>query len=26
LMFPPTADMGHRIMRLIYAGHVPKHV
>ena len=25
-MFPPTADVGHRIMRLIYAGHVPKQV
>jgi predicted CoA-binding protein len=26
LMFPPTADVGHKIMRLIYAGHVPKQV
>ena len=25
-MFAPTADVGHRIMRLIYAGHVPKQV
>src|SRR4029450_3343243 len=25
-MFPATAHMGHRIMRLIYAGHVPKQV
>ncbi|HET7929222.1 MAG TPA: CoA-binding protein [Actinomycetota bacterium] len=26
LMFPPTADFGHKVMRLIYAGHVPKQV
>jgi uncharacterized protein len=26
LMFGPTADVGHKIMRLIYAGHVPKRV
>jgi predicted CoA-binding protein len=26
LMFPPTADVGHRVMRLIYSGHVPKQV
>jgi uncharacterized protein len=26
LMFRPTADFGHRIMRLVYAGHVPKQV
>ena len=26
LMFAPTADVGHKIMRLIYAGHVPKQV
>jgi uncharacterized protein len=26
LMFGPTADFGHRIMRLVYAGHVPKQV
>ena len=24
LMFGPTADLGHKIMRLMYAGHVPK--
>jgi len=26
LMFPPTADLGHRVMRFVYAGHVPKQV
>ena len=26
LMFGPTADLGHKIMRLVYAGHVPKQV
>ena len=26
LMFGPTADFGHKIMRLVYAGHVPKEV
>jgi predicted CoA-binding protein len=26
LMFGPTADVGHKIMRLVYAGHVPKQV
>jgi len=26
LMFGPTADFGHRIMRLIYAGKLPKRV
>jgi predicted CoA-binding protein len=26
LMFGPTADFGHKIMRLMYAGHVPKQV
>jgi len=26
LMFGPTADLGHKIMRLVYAGHVPKEV
>jgi uncharacterized protein len=25
-MFDPTADFGHRIMRLVLAGHVPKQV
>jgi predicted CoA-binding protein len=25
-MFKPTADFGHRLMRLIYAGKVPKQV
>jgi predicted CoA-binding protein len=24
LMFAPTADLGHRLMRFIYAGNVPK--
>ncbi len=26
LMFEPTADFGHKVMRLVYAGHVPKQV
>ena len=26
LMFGPTADFGHRIMRLVLAGHVPRQV
>jgi uncharacterized protein len=26
LMFEPTADIGHKIMRLLYTGHVPKQV
>ena len=26
LMFGPTADLGHKIMHLVYAGHVPKQV
>jgi uncharacterized protein len=26
LMFGPTADVGHRIMRLVYASHAPKQV
>jgi uncharacterized protein len=26
LMFGPTADFGHRIMRFVYAGRVPKQV
>jgi predicted CoA-binding protein len=26
LMFEPTADFGHKIMRVIYRGHVPKTV
>jgi predicted CoA-binding protein len=26
LMFGPTADLGHRVMRRVLAGHVPKHV
>jgi uncharacterized protein len=25
-MFGPTADFGHKIMRRVYAGHVPKQV
>ena len=26
LMFGPTADFGHRVMRVLYGGHVPKQV
>jgi predicted CoA-binding protein len=26
LMFGPTADFGHKVMRFIYAGNVPKQV
>jgi predicted CoA-binding protein len=26
LMFAPTADLGHKIMRFVYAGHLPKQV
>jgi predicted CoA-binding protein len=26
LMFDPTADFGHKVMRVIYRGHVPKTV
>ena len=26
LMFAPTADLGHRVMKLIYAANVPKQV
>jgi uncharacterized protein len=26
LMFAPTADLGHRIMKVVFAGHVPKQV
>jgi predicted CoA-binding protein len=26
LMFGPTADLGHRLIRFIYAGNVPKEV
>ncbi len=26
LMFEPTADLGHKFMRVIYSGHVPKTV
>lgn len=26
LMFGPTGDFGHKIMRLVFAGHVPKQV
>ncbi len=26
LMFGPTADVGHKIMRFMYSGHVPKEV
>ena len=25
-MFEPTADFGHKVMRIVYAGHVPKQV
>jgi predicted CoA-binding protein len=25
-MFNPTADFGHKVMRIVYAGHVPKQV
>ena len=25
-MFKPTADFGHKVMRRLYAGHVPKQV
>ena len=25
-MFGPTADLGHRVLRLMFAGHVPKQV
>ena len=26
LMFEPTADFGHKVMRVVYRGHVPKTV
>jgi predicted CoA-binding protein len=26
LMFGPTADVGHRVMRYVFGGHVPKQV
>jgi predicted CoA-binding protein len=26
LMFGRTADLGHRVLRVVYAGNVPKHV
>jgi predicted CoA-binding protein len=26
LMFGPTADLGHKVMRFVYAGNVPKQV
>jgi predicted CoA-binding protein len=25
-MFEPTADLGHKLMRVLYSGHVPKQV
>jgi uncharacterized protein len=25
-MFEPTADFGHKVMRIVFAGHVPKEV
>lgn len=25
-MFGPTADIGHRVMRIVFSGHVPKQV
>ena len=26
LMFEPTADFGHKVMRVVYRGHIPKTV
>ena len=26
LMFGPTADVGHKVMRFVFAGHVPRQV
>lgn len=26
LMFAPTSDFGHKLMKLVYSGHVPKEV
>lgn len=26
LMFEPTADFGHKVMRVVFAGHIPKTV
>jgi len=26
LMFDPTGDFGHKVMRLVFAGHLPKNV
>jgi uncharacterized protein len=26
LMFPPTADFGHKVMRFVYSGKIPKQV
>jgi uncharacterized protein len=26
LMFDPTADFGHKVMRMVFAGHIPKSV
>ena len=26
LMFDPTADFGHKVMRLVYSSHIPKTV
>ena len=26
LMFEPTADFGHKVMRVVLSGHVPKSV
>lgn len=26
LMFGPTSDFGHKVMRLVFSGHVPKQV
>jgi hypothetical protein len=26
LMFGPTADVGHKLMRLVFSSHVPKQV
>jgi hypothetical protein len=26
LMFGPTSDLGHRVMRIVFGGNVPKQV
>jgi hypothetical protein len=25
-MFEPTADFGHKVMRVVFGGHIPKSV